>query len=476
MTLSVVPIVAAPQIELRNIDALIPYARNSRTHSSDQVAQIAASMDEFGVTNMILIDDNGIVAGHGRVMGARALYKAGKTLRFANGAPIPEGMVPVINCNGWTPAQRQAYIIADNKIALNAGWDEELLALELRELAEGNYDLSLLGFSGDELDELLADGAPPPPDTDPDDAPDLPAAPHSVPGDVWVLGPHRVMCGSSTEVDSWDKLMAGEKADIVVTDPPYNVAYEGKTKDKLKIENDSMGASDFRQFLLDFYTAIIGIMKPGAPIYVYHADTEGLNFRSAFAEAGFKLSGCLIWRKNVMVLGRSDYQWQHEPCLYGWKPGAAHRWYGGRKLTTVLEHGEGGPISRLADGRWAVKVGDDTLIVDASAQLEQHPGSVIFHEKPARNSEHPTMKPVGLIEKNLRASSRSGDIVVDGFGGSGTTLIAADRMGQSARLMELDPRYVDVIVKRWEKYTGRKAVHAETGLEFPTDEAPESAS
>lgn len=458
-----------PLVEYRPIESLMAYARNSRTHSPEQIRQIIDSMDEFGFTNAVLADADGIVAGHGRVAAASQIYASGGRLRWPNGAEIPVGMVPVMPCDGWTESQRRAYIIADNKLALNAGWDDELLRLEIGDLKDAGFEIDLLGFSSEELSDLFGSAELEPNDKDPDDAPPLGPDPVSQPGDVWVLGPHRVMCGSSTEVDSWQKLMAGEMADICVTDPPYNVAYEGKTKDALTIKNDSMSSDNFRQFLLDFYSAVFTVMKPGAPIYVYHADTEGLNFRSAFIDAGFKLSGCLIWRKNTMVLGRSDCQWQHEPCLYGWKPGAAHRWYGGRKLTTVLEHGEGGPISKLEDGRWAIKVGDDVLVVDGDAKLEQHPGSVIFHEKPARNGEHPTMKPVGLIEKNLRASSRSGDIVIDGFGGSGSTLMAADRMGQSARLMELDGRYVDVIVRRWQNYTGRRAVHAETGEQFPDE-------
>lgn len=482
MTMHVVPIKGAPQIELRNIDALIPYARNSRTHSSDQVAQIAASIAEFGFTNMVLVDADGIVAGHGRVMGARALYKAGKALRFANGAAIDHGMVPVIDCSGWTPAQRQAYIIADNKLALNAGWDEELLALELRELKEGAYDLSLLGFSGDELDELL--GAPPPDENenDPDDAPGLAAVAVSVPGDVWVLGAHKVMCGSSLLVDDWDKLLGAERIDAVWTDPPYNVDIGGKNEaldraDKGNrgktgaIMNDKMGDGDFYQFLLDMYSAVFTVMKPGAPIYVAHADVEGTNFRRAFTEAGFKLQICLVWNKNMFAIGRSDYQPKHEPILYGWKPGSAHRWYGGRKLTSVIEHGEGGPVSKLPDGRWAIKAGDDVLIVNGEATLEQSPGSVIYEPKPHKSDLHPTMKPVALVERMLKASARSGDLIADAFGGSGTTLIAADRLNMCARLMELDPKYVDVIVRRWQTYTGRRAVHAETGVEFPADDA-----
>ncbi|WP_322999978.1 site-specific DNA-methyltransferase [Castellaniella sp.] len=441
------------QIESLPLDRLVPYARNSRTHSDAQVSQIMASIREFGFTNPILIDaDGGVIAGHGRILAATRL-----------------GMkeVPCLRLGHLTEAQKRAYVIADNKLALNAGWDETMLAAELRDLADMDYDLGLTGFADDEIKVLLAElDAAPTGATDPNAVPPVPDVPVSRPGDVWVLGRHRVMCGSSTDPAAWARLMRDDRADICVTDPPYNVAYEGKTKDRLTIQNDSMSAGDFRQFLLEFYRAVFDVMKPGAPIYVYHADTEGLNFRSAFIEAGFKLSGCLVWRKNTMVLGRSDYQWMHEPILYGWKPGAAHRWYGGRKLTTIIEHGEGGAVRRLDDGRWAVQAGDDLLIVDASATLEQHLGSVIYHDKPARNGEHPTMKPVSLIERNLRASSRAGDIAIDGFGGSGSTLMAADRLGQSARLMELDGGYVDVIVRRWQDYSGGGAHLEGDGASF----------
>lgn len=454
-----------PQIELRPIESLVAYARNARTHSPEQVSQIKASLIEFGWTNCVLADDMGIVAGHGRVMAATELYRHGKQVRFPNGAPIPVGMVPVVDCTGWSPAQRRAYVIADNKLALNAGWDDELLRLELADLQAESFDLDLLGFSQDELGDLVGELDASPSDADPDEVPDVQPEPVSVLGDVWVCGAHKIMCGSSLEVDAWDKLMVGEKADICWTDPPYNVAYESKLAGSIK--NDDMADGEFRQFLLDAYAAMFAVMKPGAPIYVAHADTEGLNFRTAFRQAGFKLSGCLIWRKNSLVLGRSDYQWMHEPILYGWKPGSKHRWYGGRKLTTVVEMGEGGPFTKLDDGRWAVRIGDSMLVVSGDAQVEEQPGSILFHEKPKRSEAHPTMKPVGLIERMLKASARSGDIVIDAFGGSGSTMIAADRLGMSARLMELDPKFADVIVRRWEAWSGRRAVHAVTGAPFP---------
>lgn len=286
-------------------------------------------------------------------------------------------------------------------------------------------------------------------------------------GDVWICGPHRIACGDALAMQTWDKLMQGEMADLCITDPPYNVAYESKLAGSIK--NDNMKDSAFRQFLLDAHIAMFAVMKPGAPIYVAHSDTEGLNFRSTFRDAGFKLSGCLIWRKNALVLGRSDYQWQHEPILYGWKPGAAHRWYGGRKLTTIVDYGESGPVQKLEDGRWAIRVGDSTLIVSGDAMLEEVPSSVIYHEKPSRSELHPTTKPVGLWERLMRSSARPGDIVIDSFSGSGTTLIAADRMGMIARVVELDPKFVDVAVRRWEQYTGRTAVHAVTGAPFPKE-------
>lgn len=456
---------AIPQIQLRPIDSLVHYARNARTHSPEQITQLKASLVEFGWTNAVLADADGIVAGHGRVMAAGELYQHGKQIKFPNGSLIPSGMVPVVDCTGWSAAQRRAYILADNKLALNAGWDNDLLKIELQDLKADSFDLSLLGFGDDELKDLLGLELPDRNDADPDDVPEAPTEPVSVLGDVWVLGAHRVMCGSSLEITAWDKLMQGEKADICITDPPYNVAYESKIAGKIK--NDDMGNDEFRQFLLDAYTSMFASMKPGAPIYVAHADTEGLNFRDGFIKAGFKLSGCLIWRKNSLVLGRSDYQWMHEPILYGWKPGSKHRWYGGRKLTTMLETGDNNPFQKLEDGRYAFRVGDSVMVVSGDVEVVEHPSSIIYCDKPKRSEQHPTMKPVVLIEKMLKSSARHGDIVIDAFGGSGSTLIAADRMGMCARLMELDPKFVDVIVRRWQQFTGRKAIHATTGVEFP---------
>lgn len=455
-----------PRLEMRPIDSLIPYARNARTHSADQIAQISASLQEFGWTNAVLADADGIVAGHGRVLGARKIYDAGGRLRFPNGAPIPDGMVPVVDVTGWTPAQRRAYILADNKLAMNAGWDDDLLRVEITDLKESAYDLSVVGFSDDELAELFNVEVLPP-EKDPDATPDLPEAPHSVEGDIWVCGPHRIMCADSLSPTNWDRLLNGELADIAWTDPPYGVSYVGKTKDAMTIKNDNMEGAEFRDFLSEAFGCLFTVMKPGASIYVAHADTEGYNFRGAFQDAGFKLSGCLIWKKNSMVLGRSPYQWIHEPILYGWRPGAAHRFYGGRKQVTVADFGA--PFVQREDGTWSVDVGGQVLVVSGDAKVEGMEGSVVYWDRPTRSDKHPTTKPTGLILKQLRNSARPKDIVVDAFGGSGSTMIAAEQAGMCARLMELDPRFVDVQAQRYFEFTGRVPVHAETGAEFPVE-------
>ena len=332
--------------------------------------------------------------------------------------------MPVMVAAGWTDAQKRAYVIADNKLALNAGWDNELLALELGELGDAGFDLELTGFTDEEIKALMpvevTEGL-----TDPDDAPPLPDNPVTRPGDVWIMGKHRLMCGDSTSVDDLAKLTQGNLVDMWLTDPPYNVAYEGGTKEKLTIKNDSMGDEQFRQFLRDAYTAADTVMKPGAVFYIWHADSEGYNFRGAAKDAGWAVRQCLIWKKSSLVLGRQDYQWKHEPCLYGWKDGAGHLWAADRKQTTILEF-----------------------------------------DKPARNGEHPTMKPVALFEYQLLNNTKGGDIVLDSFGGSGTTLIAAEKNGRTAMIMELDPRYCDVIVKRYIDFTGQTAILEADGRTF----------
>lgn len=425
--------------QVRPVSALKPYEKNARTHSAEQVEQLTRSIREFGFTNPLLVDETDrIIAGHGRLQAALAL-----------------GMseVPVIILTGLSEPQRRALILADNKIALNSGWDLKLLTEELADLKLEGYDLTLTGFSLEEIDGMtpvLVD------EKDPDDAPDVPKEPKTKPGDVYVLGPHRLVCGDSTSMENIDRLMQGALADVCWTDPPYNVAYETKAG---KIANDDLDDKEFRDFLAGAYGCAFASLKPGAAIYVAHADTEGLNFRATFRAAGFKLSGCLIWRKDSLVLGRSDYQWQHEPILYGWKPGSRHRWYGGRKLTTMIDLNQDRmPFKRREDGKYEIRIGDAVMVIDGSATIEELVPSVINEPKPKRSDGHPTMKPVALIERMLRNSARPGDIVLDLFGGSGSTLMAAERLGMCARLSELDPGYCDVIVARWEAYTGRKAV------------------
>lgn len=424
---------------VRPIAGLQPYEKNARTHSTAQVEQLCRSITEYGFTNPLLIDEQSrIIAGHGRMQAALALRMT---------------EVPCIILSGLTDAQRRALILADNKIALNSGWDVKLLTEELADLKTEGYDLTLTGFSLEEIDALTPELVP---EKDPDDAPDVPAEPKTKPGDVWVMGPHRLVCGDSTSMDNLDRLMRGELADMVWTDPPYNVAYETKAG---KIANDDLSDKEFRDFLSGAYGCAYAALKPGGAIYVAHADTEGLNFRATFTAAGFKLSGCLIWRKDSLVLGRSDYQWQHEPILYGWKPGSAHRWYGGRKLTTMIDLNQDAmPFKRRDDGKYEIRLGDTVMVIDGAATIEEVVPSVIHESKPKRSDGHPTMKPVALIERMLRNSARPGDIVLDLFGGSGSTLMAAERLGMCARLSELDPGYCDVIVGRYEAYTGRKAV------------------
>ena len=441
---------ANPQIKMLAVDKIIPYVKNSRTHSDEQVAQVAASIKEFGFTNPILLDkENVIIAGHGRMLAAQRLGLS---------------EVPCIRLDHLTEAQKKAYIIADNKLALNAGWDNELLGLELGELLENGFDLGITGFAPDELDLLLAlnnvdeEGL-----TEDDAAPALQTDHTSRSGDLWILGDHRVMCGDSTSIDNVETLCAGVPVDCCWTDPPYNVNYEGTAG---KIANDNMKDGEFRQFLLDAFVSAFAVMREGAPMYIAHADTEGYNFRGAFIEAGFKLSGCLIWVKPSLVLGRSDYQWRHEPILYGWKPGASHSWYGGRKNTTVFD-AEDMPFRVMPDGSVQIEIGESTLRISGQdLHVEELLGSTIRAEKPKKSAEHPTMKPTDLVLGMLKNSSLRGDVVLDLFGGSGSTLIACQKSGRKARLMEFDPRFVDVIIKRWQDFTGKEAVHAETGETF----------
>jgi DNA modification methylase len=388
------------------VEKLIPYIRNARTHSDEQVAQIAASIAEFGFVNPVLIGpDHVIIAGHARLLAAR---KLGMT------------EVPVIVLDHLSEAQRRALVIADNRLALSAGWDEEMLRVELASLRGDDFDLGLLGFTDDEINDLLdvteecASG-----NTDEDAVPETPEAAVTVPGDVWILGSHRVLCGDAKVLADLEKALAGGLADMVFTDPPYNVNYGATMKDKLRgkqraIRNDNLG-EDFAQFLRDACTNILAVTK-GA-VYICMSSSELHTLQTAFREAGGHWSTFIIWAKNTFTMGRADYQRQYEPILYGWKEGTQHFWCGARDQ-----------------------------------------GDVWFVNKPVSNDLHPTMKPVDLIERGIRNSSKSRDTVLDPFGGSGSTLIACEKTGRQARLLELEPKYCDVTVQRWQSFAGRQAV------------------
>jgi DNA modification methylase len=400
------------QIAWRPLGELIPYARNPRTHSDAQVAQIAASVREFGWTNPVLVDgENGIIAGHGRVLAARKLGLE---------------RVPVIELGHMSEAQKRAYVLADNQLALNAGWDEALLRLELADLSELGLELGLIGFGAGELERLLAgDGRTGL--TEDDEAPALPEQAVTQPGDLWVLGEHRVLCGDATVMADVERVLGGQLADMTWTDPPYNVDYGSSAKDKLrgnrrKILNDDLG-SGFEAFLQDACTNILSVTKGAC--YVCMSSSELHTLQRAFTAAGGKWSTFVIWAKHAFTLGRADYQRQYEPILYGWPAGHDRYWCGARDQ-----------------------------------------GDVWFIDKPARNDLHPTMKPVALVERALRNSSTSRDIMLDPFGGSGSTLIACEKTGRQARLVELDPKYCDVIVQRWQDWAGGKAVLEENGRSF----------
>ncbi len=406
------------------VDKLIPYARNSRTHNDEQVAQIVASIKEFGFTNPILIGaDDVIIAGHGRLLAAQRIG-------------LKE--VPIVRLPHLTETQRRALVIADNKIALNAGWDEEMLALEMKELGDMDFDLDLLGFSLDELKELEAFGEPESSgNTDEDEVPEVPEEAVTKLGDMWILDEHRLLCGDTTMVDDLKKLMADDTADMIFTDPPYNVNYGATMKDSLryhagtlggrKIMNDNLG-DGFAQFLTDSLSNLMMFNKGAA--YVCMSSSELHTLYSSFVAAGGKWSTFIIWAKNTFTLGRADYQRQYEPILYGWGADKKHYWCGDRDQADVWEY-----------------------------------------NKPVRNDLHPTMKPVELVERAINNSSKVGDIVLDGFGGSGSTLIAAEKTRRKARLMELDSKFCDVIVRRWEEFTGKKAELLNNNAEISDSDA-----
>jgi DNA modification methylase len=410
------------QIAWRPLGELIPYARNPRTHSGAQVAQIAASVREFGWTNPVLVDGaNGIIAGHGRVLAARKLGLE---------------RVPVIELAHMSEAQKRAYVLADNQLALNAGWDEALLRLELADLSELGFDLGLIGFGPGELEQLLSgDGRTGL--SDDDEAPALPELAVTGRGDLWVLGEHRLLCGDATVAADVERVLDGRLADMTFTDPPYNVDYGSSAKDKLrghrrKILNDDLG-SGFEVFLQDACANILAVTK-GA-VYVCMSSSELHTLQKAFTAAGGKWSTFLIWAKHTFTLGRADYQRQYEPILYGWHDGHDHYWCGARDQ-----------------------------------------GDVWHFDKPVRNDLHPTMKPVALVERAVRNSSKSRDIVLDPFGGSGSTLIACAKAGRQARLVELDPKYCDVIIRRWQAWTGEQAALEDEGRAFEETAAGRAAA
>ncbi|MDY8025245.1 DNA modification methylase [Paenibacillus polymyxa] len=388
------------EIKFVNVETLIPYIKNARNNEK-AVDYVATSIESYGFKNPILIDSNNeIIAGHTRLLAAKKLGLK---------------QVPTILVDDLTPEQVKAFRIADNKTAEYADWNFELLAQELEELKLADYDLSLTGFDMSECEKLLdtlhEETVDDEDDFNVEEA--LPVHPITRKGDIWLLGKHRLICGDSTNPQDIATLMDGKKAQLIVTDPPYNVDYTGKTKDALKIENDKMDNHQFYDFLMAAYTQMFKVADDGASIYVFHADSEGLNFRKSFIEAGFKLAQCCIWAKQAMVLGHSQYHWKHEPVLYGWKPTGGHYWNSDRKQTTLWQF-----------------------------------------DRPFRNEYHPTMKPIPLISYPIKNSSKLGDIVFDPFGGSGSTLIACEETDRIYYTSELDPKYVDVIVKRYIAHAG----------------------
>ena len=407
----------ATQVEMWQVADLAPYAKNARQHPPEQIDQIAASMERFGFTiPMLVAEDGTIIAGHGRLMAALQLGLA---------------EVPVMVARGWSEEDRRLYTLADNRLAEIAEWDPEMLRLELGDLRAdfGIEDMSLIGFSADDLAEILPDAllAATGGLTDPDDVPEVPETPVTRPGDVWVLGKHRLLCGDSTVATDVEKVLGGVKADLCFCDPPYNVDYAGGVGAEnagkgRRIKNDALGDA-FGQFLYDA-CVLINAHTDGA-VYICMSSSELQTLQSAFKSAGGHWSTFIIWAKDRFTLGRSDYQRQYEPILYGWPEGVKRHWCGDRNQGDVWE------IAR-----------------------------------PHKNDLHPTMKPVALVERAIRNSSRKGDLVFDPFGGSGTTLIAAETTGRHASLIELDPKYVDVIVRRWQDFTGETAVLEDSGEAF----------
>lgn len=437
----------AQKIEQWPLAKLVPYDRNPRTHSAEQVSQLAGMIVEFGFTQPLLVDEKwGVLAGHARLAAAKQLN-------------LPT--VPIIRLTHLTEVQKRAMVIADNRIAEQSGWDSELLRVEMLDLQQAGFELGLTGFDAQEVAEILAPAERAAPEEPP--LPRLPSRPTSRRGDLWKCGTHLVLCGDATDPADVTRAMGGAKADAVWTDPPYNVDHEGAAG---KMQNDALSEADFARLLAGAMRLLAGAMRSGAPIYVAHPDTGGLTFRRCFAEAGFKLSSCLIWRKNSLVLSRGDYHWQHEPILYGWKPGAPHRWYGGRDKTTMIEF-DAPPFQQVGEDEWQIAVGEVSLIVRGrDLTVEPARGTVFLEERAMANREHPTMKPVALVQRMLANSTRAGAHVLDSFAGSGSTLIACSALGLHGHLVELEERYVDVIVGRWQNLTGKQATLAAGGRTF----------
>lgn len=385
------------EMNLVDIDKLIPYVNNARTHSKEQINKLRASIREFGFINPVIIDrDYNVIAGHGRIMASKE-----------------EGIdkVPCVFVDYLTDAQKKAYILADNRMALDADWDEELLKVEIESLQGTDFDLNLTGFDEAELMDIFGDDNQ---SRAKDDDFDLTAALEKASfvekGDVWTVGRHRLMCGDATSSEDVSTLMGNTKANLILTDPPYGVSF--KSSSGLTIQNDSMKNEEFYNFLLASFKCMAEHLENGGSAYVFHADTEGLNFRKAFIDAGFHLAGCCIWVKDSLVLGRSDYQWQHEPVLYGFVQNGKHKWYSDRKQTTIWNF-----------------------------------------DKPKRNANHPTSKPLDLLSYPIGNSTQENGVVIDTFGGSGSTMMACEQMNRICYMMELDEKYASVILRRYVENT-----------------------
>jgi DNA modification methylase len=421
-----------------SIESVHPMQANARRHGGRNLGAIKASLQRFGQQKPIVVGPDGaILAGNGTWVAAKAL-----------GWPEIE-----ITRSDLVGPEATAYAIADNRTAELAEWDDAILAEALAGLQSADEALAAAtGFSPGEIERLMAQVRGITRQADADAIPDPPETAESTPGAVYRLGRHRVSCGDATRVDDVMRLVGHRKVHLLLTDPPYNVAYEGKTAAALKIANDSMDAAAFRQFLTAAFAAADRAMRPGAPFYIWHADTEGLAFRLACQEAAWAVRQCLVWAKQTAVLGRQDYHWRHEPCLYGWKPGASHLWFADRKQTTLLKARVDWHLTRMPDGYCVTIDGATYLIRGDNLTVCRTDTTLLEFDRPSRSTDHPTMKPVALFEYLMVNSTQRGTSVLDPFAGSGTTLLAAERTGRTAWCIELDPRYVDVIRRRWAEF------------------------